>query len=123
MTKKNLPYQQKIPSTWWLANRRYLYYMVREFSGPALAVYSVITLYGLYLEKTSIFRLAQAPWYTPLMSVMLVFAVLHTITWFVAFSTTKLRMSTRVLPRKILFAGLIILWLLASVVLGLFFYR
>ncbi len=82
------PYHRPMPATWWLRNRAYLLFMVREFTSVFIAVYVILLL-------VMVRRLTQGPeaydaylqfLATPGMLVFhivaLLFALFHTITWF-----------------------------------------
>ncbi len=82
------PYHRPMPATWWLGNRAYLLFMVREFTSVFIAVYVVLLL-------VMVRRLTQGPeaydaylqfLATPGMIVFhvaaLLFALFHAITWF-----------------------------------------
>jgi fumarate reductase subunit C len=82
------PYVRTVKRSWWLGQRRYVLYMVRELTSLFVGIYCVFLAVGLV-------RLAQGPeqWEsfvaaassTPgvlLQLVCLGFAVYHSVTWF-----------------------------------------
>lgn len=82
------PYVREMPGTWWLGQRRYTIYMVRELTCIFIGAYVLVLLTGL-------FRLSQGPaayeafvnaLQTPLAIAFhllaLAFALFHTVTWF-----------------------------------------
>jgi len=82
------PYIRKLERNWWLGQRRYVVYMVRELTSLFIGLYCVLLVVGL-------FRLAQgrAAWdgflaalSSPpgvlLQLVCLAFATYHSLTWF-----------------------------------------
>lgn len=94
---------------WWLQNIRYFLYFLREFTGPVIAFYTIYFLIGwlfdpaLTFVATKSFRLIS--WIT------LVFAIIHTLTWFLV--TAKISP----LPTKfqwIIFILLILFWVFIS---------
>jgi succinate dehydrogenase subunit C len=82
------PYIRKVKRSWWLGQRRYVVYMVRELTSLFVGLYCALLVVGL-------FRLAQgrAAWdgflaalSSPpgvlLQLVCLAFATYHSVTWF-----------------------------------------
>lgn len=83
------PYKQPVSRTgWWLAQPRYIRYMMREISSLFIGGYALVMIVGLY-------RMSQGPheyaaFYEALMGpagvtyavVTLLFAAYHTYTWF-----------------------------------------
>ncbi len=82
------PYHRPMPATWWLHNRAYLLFMVREFTSVFIAVYVILLLvmvrrltqgpeaYDAYLQFLA------TPGMLAFHIVALLFALFHTITWF-----------------------------------------
>lgn len=82
------PYVPKLPLFWWLSQRNYLRYMLRELTSAWIGAYVGVLIFGLY-------RLQQGPaaWDTffaafasapgiAFQVLALCFALYHTITWF-----------------------------------------
>ena len=82
------PYIRTVKRSWWLGQRRYFLYMIRELTSLFIGLYCALLVDG-------IFRLSQGPaaWdrflaalSTPLgivfQLICLVFAVYHSVTWF-----------------------------------------
>jgi fumarate reductase subunit C len=82
------PYIRKVKRSWWLGQRRYFLYMIRELTCLFIALYCALMVDG-------ILRLSQGPaaWdrfvaalSSPLgivfQLICLVFAVYHSVTWF-----------------------------------------
>lgn len=126
------PYHQPQPANWWLQNRFFIGYMVREATSVCVALYCVLLLLGLY-------RLAQGEeawngWLeaisNPLAVVfhcLVLAAVLyHAVTWFrLAPRIMVVRLGDRVLPEKVMlvaqWCGLVVVSaLLLAVFLGVF---
>jgi len=85
---KRKPYTQELPKDWWMKQRFYTKYMIREGSSLFITLYSLILAWG-------VFRLSQGEsafngWLEALHSplaimlhlIMLLLALYHTITWF-----------------------------------------
>lgn len=82
------PYLRAVKRSWWLGQRRYVVYMIRELTSLFVAFYCVLLAVGLV-------RLAQgetawdgflaalaSPLGVVFQLICLVFAVYHSITWF-----------------------------------------
>ncbi|HXZ01285.1 MAG TPA: hypothetical protein VEI03_14905 [Stellaceae bacterium] len=82
------PYLREVKRSWWLGQRRYLFYMIRELTSLFVALYCVLLVVGLV-------RLAQGPaawdgfvaaFSSPLgvlfQVLCLIFATFHSVTWF-----------------------------------------
>jgi len=82
------PYRRTMPMTWWLRNRAYFLFMMRELTSVLIAVYLVLLLvmvrrlgqgreaYEAYLQFLS------TPGMLVFHIVALGFALFHAITWF-----------------------------------------
>ena len=88
MSKEFKPYVEKNNNTWWLTNRRYFTYAMREISGLVMSLYVLISIYELSQIASGsssfiTFRLLAA---SPLMFmfsiIALAFTLLHSVTWF-----------------------------------------
>ena len=82
------PYEQPVPTIWWLKRRAYFLFILRELTSVFIAVYLILFLILLY--QLSLGRLAYETYLgflaTPGMKafhvVALVAALYHTVTWF-----------------------------------------
>lgn len=81
------PYKQKMSKTWWLDHPAYRLFMLRELSGVFIAVYFLVLV--KIMSKADepealaecLASLRTVPWYL-FHGVILVFSLLHTVTWF-----------------------------------------
>jgi fumarate reductase subunit C len=82
------PYVRPTQRGWWLGQRRYVLYMIRELTSLFIALYCTLLVIG-------VFRLSQgkaawdaflaaisSPWGILFQLICLAFAVYHSITWF-----------------------------------------
>jgi fumarate reductase subunit C len=82
------PYVRKVKRSWWLGQRRYLLYMLRELTSLFVGLYCALMVLGIY--RLSQGRLAWDAFVAALSSPLgivfqllcLAFAIYHTTTWF-----------------------------------------
>ncbi len=129
MDKKARTYEYKQSGTWWLGNRRYALYMVRELSGFAVALYGFIFLAQLFAltqgpsAYSSLLRVLLSPAGIALSTILLVFAIFHSLTWFDL--TAKVQppsIKGKPVPRKLVVTGTIIVWLFISYLASVFIF-
>lgn len=118
-------YQRPMSRTWWLRNRRYSLFILRESSSVFLALFVV-----LYLVQIAFLAAGPEPYEryltlldNPLMIALsvliLVFAVIHTLTWLTLTpAVTPLRAGNREAPRWAMVLGGVVAWAATSVVVG-----
>lgn len=81
------PYIREIPNTWWLQNRSYRAYMLREFSSPFIAIYTGVLLVGvirLYQGQEAYeawLTALQHPFSITFSVIALVLALCHSLSW------------------------------------------
>ena len=80
-------YHQPIPATWWMSNRRYFLFMIRELTSVFVALFVLLFLYELFLitkgkEVYELFQksLRSGPFIT-FYGIALLFALYHSVTW------------------------------------------
>jgi len=106
---------------WWTHNRRYVLFMAREAGGSLSAVYGLILLglliafgqgasaYGDYLA------FLQNPLMLVVQAVILVFVLVHAVTWFYLIGKSQVVMSAyRAPPWTRIFGLMIVIFLAAS---------
>lgn len=82
------PYHRPMPATWWLTNRAYFLFMMRELTSVFLAAYLVLFLLLLHKLAASreayeaYLRLLATPGMLAFHVLALVAALFHSITWF-----------------------------------------
>lgn len=97
------PYHRSMPPTWWLSNRAYGLFMVRELTSVFIAAYLILFL--LMLHKLAVgreayeayLRLLATPGMLAFHLLALAAALFHAITWF---NLTPMGMAVRGLGGK-----------------------
>lgn len=106
---------------WWLHNRRYLAFMAREAGGSLSAVYGILLL-GLLVSfdrgassYANYVAFLQTPGMLVIQAVILVFVLVHAVTWFYLIGKSQAAMSAyRAPPWTRVFALMIVVFLAAS---------
>ena len=116
-------YPWKRPAGWWLRNRRFLGFQLRELGGVVSALYGLVLLYMLRkmnageASYTSFVNMLRTP---PVLYVNLVLFALvmwHAITWFMLIGKAQpVRFTAKPMPWKTAFALNVGLWLGVSAV-------
>ena len=115
------PYIREMPKLWWLGQRRYTVYMIRELSCVFIGAYVLVILVGL-------FRLSQGPAaYAAFLDALqgplaiafhllaLVFALLHTVTWFgLTPKAMPLRLGENTVPGTVIVMAHYVVWIVVS---------
>lgn len=106
---------------WWLHNRNYLLFMLREAGGSLSALYGLILLGLLIMHSQGAAAYAnyvaflETPAMLVLQAVILFFVLVHAVTWFVLIGKSQAAMSAyRAPPWTRVFALMIVLFLAAS---------
>jgi len=85
-TKRYPELKRRMTAGWWMANRRYGLYMVREWTSLFVALYSLMIIYGLSLwfngTQADFLNFLKNPAVIGFSLVALVFTMLHAVTWF-----------------------------------------
>ena len=115
------PYVRKIPKFWWLGQRRYTIYMVRELTCLFIGAYVVVILvglfrlsqgpaaYGAYLDAL------QGPFAIAFHLLALVFALFHMATWFgLTPKALPLRLGERTVPGTAIIMAHYVFWFVVS---------
>lgn len=118
-------YQRPVRFTWWLGNRAYTLFVVRELTSLFIAAYAALLLllvrslsqgrdaYAAYLQ------FVNAPGMVIFHIIALAAALFHTVTWFnLAPKGMALRVGGRALPDKIIVAANYIAWLVVSAIIA-----
>jgi succinate dehydrogenase subunit C len=116
-------YHRKIPATWWLTNRSYFLFMLRELSSVFIAVFLVVYLCQIYQasqgpEAYSAFaQKLSSPGWIFFHLVVLLFALYHSITWFQSSAVVlSLRIGERVIPRSMVTVLHVVAWAIVSII-------
>jgi fumarate reductase subunit C len=125
---KSKLYYPKMPRTWWLQKPAYLLFMLRELSSVFIAVFLVVFLVQIYqLTKgpeayAAFVQKLSSPGWILFHIVTLLFALLHSVTWFQSTAVVMpLRLGERELPRKLVLALNIGAWVAVSAVILILF--
>jgi fumarate reductase subunit C len=119
------PYLRKVPKSWWLSQGRYTSYMVRELTCVFIAAYTVLVLIGLYRLSQgpsayeAFLEALQSPLGIVFHAAALVFALIHTVTWFaLAPKAMPLRIGEQAVPASAIVMAHYAIWIVVSA--GLF---
>jgi fumarate reductase subunit C len=103
---------------WWLRNRRYLAFQLREVGGVICAVYALILLDLLVQLRagasayTAFLNLWRTPPMLYLNLVLFAFVLWHAISWFMLIGKAQpIQFTRRPLPWKVVFGVNVLLWL------------
>lgn len=81
-------YKPRMSPWWWLSNRRYFLFMMRELSAVFIALFVVTYLVGIYRlsqgeDSYQLYLNAlETPFAKTLFVVILLFSIYHALTWF-----------------------------------------
>lgn len=118
-------YVRRVPITWWLHNRRYFLFMVRESTSVFIALFVLVYLYQLFLisrgaEVHDLFQesLRSVPFVVGYVIVLL-FALYHSITWLGLVSRIQIvRIGRLTVPPFLVGLGAYLSWIVASAVVA-----
>jgi fumarate reductase subunit C len=119
-------YRRPMPRTWWLQNRRYLLYMLREVSSIFMAIWVILLLMqiaqlggGRQAYQGFVDGVLRSPAVILFSLVTFCFALLHSVTWHqIAGVVQVVRVGERQLPPRYVTAGAFAAWLIATVIIG-----
>jgi len=122
------PYPRQHSSTWFMQRPPYMVFMLRELSAVFLAVYLVVLLMlvNSVHDSESAFEdfrdLLASPLMIVLHTIILLFAILHSVTWFQAVpKAIRLRRGEEFMPPMMLIGAHVLAWLgISVVILGIF---
>lgn len=119
------PYLRPMPVTWWLRQRAYFLFMLRELTSVVIAVYLVLLLlmvnrlaagpqsYDAYL------RWLATPGMVLFHAVALAAALFHTVTWFnITPNVLVVRVGERRIPAAIVAGVNYVAWIAVSIALA-----
>jgi len=115
------PYVREMPKSWWLGQRRYTIYMVRELTCVLIGAYVLVILVGL-------FRLSQGPAaYGAFLDALqgplaigfhllaFALALFHTVTWFgLTPKAMPLRFGEKTVPGTAIIMAHYVVWFVVS---------
>jgi succinate dehydrogenase subunit C len=115
-------YRAPVSVYWWLGQRQYLKFILRELSSVFVASFVVITLLQVRALRNgpeAYARFEQGlgnPWVIALNAISFLFVVFHTITWFnLAPRAMPVRVRGKKLPEYLVAAPNYAVWLTVSV--------
>ena len=118
-------YVRPMPRTWWLRTRRYRRFASRELTSVAVAACSVILLVFLFALSRGrgayegFLDWLDSPSAVVLSAIILAGVLYHTITWLrLTAHIQVVRLGRRVLPRRLVLAGLLTLWVAVSAIVA-----
>ena len=118
-------YVRPMPRTWWLQTSRYRRFASRELTSVAVAASSVILLALLFaLSRGRDAYEGFLGWLDSsgavvLSAIILAGVLYHTITWLrLTAHIQVVRLGRRVLPRRLVLAGLLTLWVAMSAIVA-----
>ncbi len=126
-------YTRPMSKTWWLHNRRYFMFMIRELTSVFVALYVLLFLYEIFLltkgpDEHGAFResLSSGPWIV-FHVIALLFALYHSWTWLGLTAKMQaagpgiLKIGKKTLPPILVALGAYGGWLVATLVVAYLF--
>jgi fumarate reductase subunit C len=114
-------YRPKVSVYWWLGERHYFKFIVRELSSVFVAVFVIETLLLINALRTGpdayaqFLQLMQNPLMIVLNIISMFFLIFHTITWFnLAPSATPVRLGGKRLPDIMISGPAYVAWIVIS---------
>jgi fumarate reductase subunit C len=114
-------YQPRASGTWWLRNRRYLFYVIRELTSIPIAAWVMVYLVQvLRLQNGSAgYHPLSGPGWVAFSAVCLVFALWHSVTFLsLAGRIIRVPVGERYLPARAIVTGMFGLFVAVSIVIG-----
>ncbi len=117
-------------ATWWLTNKNFFAYMLRELSALFFAIYAIlVSFWLLQIPRGAEFfdgfsKLLWSPGFVMFSLIILAFSLYHSLTWFDLTSKAQpIRIGRVLLDRRMVFFGTILVWLAASYMVALLILR
>jgi len=121
-------YHRKMPATWWLTQRSYFLFMLRELSSVFIAAFLVVYLFQIYQLSngpgaySAFAQKLSSPGWIFFHLVALLFALYHSITWFQSSAVVlPLRIGKRCISRPMVLALHVGAWAIVSLVVLILF--
>ncbi len=118
-------YRRPMPATWWLRNRKYFLFMMRELSSVFIALFVLLYLYEFFLLSKgplvygAFQKSLRSGGFIAFYVVALVFAVYHSCTWFKLTAKIQVvRLGRWTVPRALVTAGAFVGWGVISAVVA-----
>jgi fumarate reductase subunit C len=123
-------YRKQLGPGWWLSNRRYTLYMIRELTSFFISIYAIIYIYQLSLfaagDISGYDRFVRNPATIGFSVVTLFFTLYHAVTWFSLMGriqVVKLGPKKTATPLQAVALNLVLLLVISYVVVYLFILR
>ncbi len=120
----NLFYQPRMRPWWWLHNRNYFLFMIRELSAVFVALFVLIYLVGVYrlTQGEDAYQLYLSALQTPsakvLFVVILLFCLYHSLTWFQLTPIVMVvRIGQKVIHPMLVLVANYLAWIVLSLIL------
>lgn len=118
-------YRPRVSVYWWMGQRQYLKFILRELSSVFVALFVVMTLFQLSALKdgpegyAEFQQYLQSPLVIALSAIGFLFIVFHAITWFnLAPSAMPVRLGGKRVPAFVVAAPSYAMWILVSAVVS-----
>ena len=122
----NRPYTQPMATSWWLLQGRYVRYMIRELTCLFITLFSVILMIGIYQISQgqaafdSYLNILWSPSGQLVSAIILVMAVVHTLTWFnLTPKAMPLWIGDKKLPGWVIIGAHYVAWAILSLLIWL----
>jgi len=119
------PYHQPMSPTWWLRNRAYFLFMLRELTSVFIAGYAILLLILLYQLNAgrdayqNYLRFLTAPGMVAFHVIALAAALFHTVTWFnLTPKVLVVRVGGRRIPAPVIAGVNYVAWVVISVLVA-----
>jgi fumarate reductase subunit C len=124
-SEENKGYRRPMPRTWWLRNPRYTLFMLREASSIIFFVFMILYIIQLALLAAGpgpydhFVAFTKSPPWIALHVIFLIFAVVHTVTWFSLVPVVSpIRFKGKEVPGRLVLMGALVAWVVVSVGIG-----
>ena len=118
-------YRRRMPVLWWLKDRDYLTFVLRELTSVFVAFFALLYLWQLRALAQGADAYAQfvarlkTPLFLTVDTVALVFVLFHTITWFSAAPAAVVaRVRGKRVPAEIIIGSQYVAWVLVSAIVA-----
>ena len=115
------PYMRKLPKWWWLRQRSYTIYMIRELTCIFIGAYTAVIVVGLMrlsqgrAEYDAFLDALRSPLGMTFHLLAILFALFHTVTWFgVAPKAMPLRIGEKKVPDAAIIMAHYAAWIVVS---------
>ena len=122
--RENQFYQPRMRPWWWLHNRNYFLFMIRELSAVFVALFVLIYLVGVYrlTQGEDAYQLYLSALQTPsaqvLFVVILLFSLYHTLTWIhLTPMIMVVRIGSKTVPPILVLIASYLAWIVISLIL------